>query len=111
MKIVVSINAKENSAINDVLGSFGSQIRTQEFIQKGKLDCSIKGIRNPFGGFAAIVSIPDWVVLGTAQVAMANKAAIKGIAKAIDGLCDMVDDLVYGIRKDFRNLVKEHCEK
>ena len=111
MKIVVSINAKENSAINDVLGSFGSQIRTKEFIQKGKLECTAKGIRNPFGGFAAIVSIPDWVVLGTAQVAMANKAAIKGLIKAIDGICEMVDAVVNGIRKDFTKMVEDHYNK
>ena len=111
MKIVVSINAKENSAINDVLGSFGSQIRTQEFIQKGKLECTAKGIRNPFGGFAAIVSIPDWVVLGTAQILMANKKAIKGLIKAIDGICAMADAVVNGIRKDFTKMVEDHYNK
>ena len=111
MKIVVSINAKENSAINDVLGSFGSQIRTQEFIQKGKLDCSIKGIRNPFGGFAAVLNIPDWVVLGTAKIAIAHKGAIKGLIKAIDGICAMADAVVNGIRKDFTKMVEDHYNK
>ena len=111
MKIVVSINAKENSAINDVLGSFGSQIRTKEFIQKGKLDATAKGIRNPFGGFAAVLNIPDWVVLGTAQVVMANKAAIKGLIKAIDGICAMADAVVNGIRKDFTKMVEDHYNK
>ena len=111
MKIVVSINAKENSAINDVLGSFGSQIRAKEFDKDGKLDCSIKGIRNPFGGFAAVLNIPDWVVLGTAQVVMANKAAIKGLIKAIDGICAMADAVVNGIRKDFTKMVEDHYNK
>ena len=111
MKIVVSINAKENSAINDVLGSFGSQIRTKEFIQKGKLDCSIKGIRNPFGGFAAVLNIPDWVVLGTAKIAIAHKGAIKGLVKTLDGLCEMVDSLVNGIRRDFFKMVEDHYNK
>ena len=111
MKIVVSINAKENSAINDVLGSFGSKIRTQEFIQKGKLDCSIKGIRNPFGGFAAVLNIPDWVVLGTAKIAIAHKGAIKGLVKTLDGLCEMVDSLVNGIRRDFFKMVEDHYNK
>ena len=111
MKIVVSINAKENSAINDVLGSFGTEIRTKEFIKNGKLDATAKGIYNPFGGFAAIVSIPDWVVLGTAQVAMANKAAIKGLIKAIDGICTMADAVVNGIRKDFTKMVEDHYNK
>ena len=111
MKVVISINSKENSALNDVLGSFGSQIRTQEFIQKGKLDATAKGIRNPFGGFAAIISIPDWVVLGTAQVVMANKAAIKGLIKAIDGICAMADAVVNGIRRDFFKMVEDHYNK
>ena len=111
MKIVVSINAKENSAINDVLGSFGSQIRTKEFIQKGKLECTAKGIRNPFGGYAGIIEIPDWVVLGTAQVAMANKKAIKGFVSAVDGICQMADALVNNIRRDFKDMIYDHYNK
>ena len=111
MKIVVSINAKENSAINDVLGSFGSQIRTQEFDKDGKLDCSIKGVHTPFGGFAAVLNIPDWVVLGTAQIAIAHKGAIKGLVKTLDGLCEMVDSLVNGIRRDFFKMVEDHYNK
>ena len=111
MKIVVSINAKENSAINDVLGSFGSQIRTQEFDKDGKLDCSIKGIRNPFGGFAAVLNIPDWLVLGSAQILMNNKRAIKGVAKAIDGLCDMMEGLINGLRRDFFQMIEDHHHK
>ena len=111
MKIVVSINAKENSAINDVLGSFGSQIRTKEFIQKGKLDATAKGIRNPFGGFAAVLNIPDWVVLGTAKILMANKKAIKGFVSAVDGICQMADALVNNIRRDFNDMIYDHYNK
>ena len=111
MKIVVSKNANENNAINDVLGSFGSQIRTKEFTKNGKLECTAKGIRNPFGGYAGIIEIPDWVVLGTAQVVMANKAAIKGLIKAIDGICAMADAVVNGIRKDFTKMVENHYNK
>ena len=111
MKIVVSINAKENSAINDVLGSFGTEIRTKEFTKNGKLDATAKGIYNPFGGFAAIVSIPDWVVLGTAKIAIAHKGAIKGLVKTLDGLCEMVDSLVNGIRRDFFKMVEDHYNK
>ena len=111
MKLVISLNSKENSAINDVLGSFGSEIRTSEFAKSGKLDCSAKGIKTPFGGFAGIVEIPDWVVLGTAQILMANKKAIKGFVSAIDGICQMADALINGIRKDFHNMVEDHYNK
>ena len=40
MKIVISLNSKENSALNDVLGSFGTEIRTKEFTKNGKLDAT-----------------------------------------------------------------------
>ena len=111
MKVIVSLNSKENSAINDVMGSFGSQIRTKEFTKKGKLECTAKGIRNPFGGFAAVIEIPDWVVLGTAQITMTHKAAIQGLIKAIDGICAMADAVVNGIRKDFTKMVEDHYNK
>ena len=111
MKIVISLNSKENSALNDVLGSFGTEIRTKEFTKNGKLDATAKGIYNPFGGFAAVLNIPDWVVLGTAQIAIAHKGAIKGLVKTLDGLCEMVDSLVNGIRKDFTKMVEDHYNK
>ena len=111
MKIVISLNSKENSALNDVLGSFGTEIRTKEFTKNGKLDATAKGIYNPFGGFAAVLNIPDWVVLGTAKIAIAHKGAIKGLVKTLDGLCEMVDSLVNGIRRDFFKMVEDHYNK
>ena len=111
MKVIVSLNSKENSMVNDVLGTFGSEIRTNEFAKNGKFGATAKGIRNPFGGFAGVIEIPDWLVLGIGQVAMSNKAAIKGLIKAIDGLCEMADAVVNGIRRDFTKMVEDHYNK
>lgn len=111
MKIVLSLNSKENSALNDILGSFGSEIRTTEFTKNGKLEATAKGVKTPFGGFVGIIEIPDWLILGGAQVLMANKKAIKGLVKAIDGICQMADSLINGLRRDFKNMVEDHYNK
>ena len=108
MKIIISLNNKENSAANDVFGSFGSDLRTKEFIQKGRFEATAKGFYNPFGGYVGMIEIPDWLVLGTAQILMNHKRAIKGVAKTIDGLCDMMEGLINGLRRDFFRMVEDH---
>lgn len=111
MKFVVSFNSKEQSAINDVLGSFGSELRTAEFTKSGKFGATAKGVYNPFGGFVGIVEIPDWLVLGTSQVLMSNKKAIKGLFKAIDGICEMTEGLIRSLRQDFAKMIEDHHNK
>lgn len=113
MKVVISINSKEASAVNDVLGTFGTELRLSELAKSknGKFDSSMKGVKTPFGGFAGIVEIPDWLFLGIAQILMTNKNAIKGFVKAFDGICQMADALVNNIRKDFMNMVEDHYNK
>ena len=49
------MNNKENSAANDVFGSFGSDLRTKEFIQKGRFEATAKGFYNPFGGYVGMI--------------------------------------------------------
>lgn len=111
MKIVISLNSKETSMINDVMGSFHLSHRVTEFAKNGKFDATTKGMFTPLGGFAGIITIPDWLMLGIGQVAMSNKAAITGLVKAIDGLCQMADAVVNGIRKDFTKMVEDHYNK
>ena len=111
MKIIISLNNKENSAANDIFGTFGSEIRTKEFTQKGRFEATAKGFYNPFGGYVGMIEIPDWLVLGTAQILMNNKRAIKGVAKAIDGLCDMMEGLINGLRRDFFQMIEDHHNK
>ena len=40
MKVVISINSKEASAVNDVLGTFGTELRLSELdkYKNGKFD-------------------------------------------------------------------------
>ena len=110
MKINVIMNRKEVEAGRDMAGTFHMNTNVPYGTHDGRLGCKAQVVDNG-DGVTTTVTIPEWLVLGTATIIMAHSRAIKGIAKAIDGLCDMVDDLVYGIRKDFRNLVKEHCEE
>lgn len=110
MKINVIMNRKEVEAGRDMAGTFHYPTKIPYGTHNGKLGCKAQVVDNG-DGVTTTVTIPEWLVLGTATITMAHSRAIKGIAKAIDGLCDMVDDLVYGIRKDFRNLVKEHCKE
>ena len=106
----IILNSKEVEAGRDMAGTFHMNTNVPYGTHKGRLGCKAQ-VSDNGDGVTVTVNIPEWLVLGTATIIMAHSRAIKGIAKAIDGLCDMVDDLVYGIRKDFRNLVKEHCEE
>lgn len=110
MTIKVIMNSKETEAGRDMAGTFHYPTEIPYGTHNGKLGCKAQVADNGDGVTTTII-IPEWLILGSATIIMAHSRAIKGIAKAIDGLCDMVDDLVYGIRKDFRNLVKEHCEE
>ena len=103
-------NSKETEAYRDTAGTFHMNTNIPYGTHEGKLGCKAQ-VSDNGDGVTVTISIPEWLILGSATIIMAHSRAIKGIAKAIDGLCDMVDDLVYGIRKDFRNLVKEHCEE
>lgn len=110
MTIKMILNSKETEAGRDMAGTFHLNTSVPYGTHYGKFGCKAQ-VSDNGDGVTTTVTIPEWLVLGTATIVMAHSRAIKGIAKAIDGLCDMVDDLIYGVRKDFRALVKEHCEE
>ena len=110
MKINVIMNRREVEAGRDMAGTFHMNTDVPYGIHEGRMGCKAQVVDNG-DGVTTTVTIPEWLILGSATIIMAHSRAIQGIAKAIDGLCDMVDDLVYGVRKDFRNLVKEHCKE
>ena len=106
----ISLNSKEVEAARDTAGTFRLNTSVPYGTHDGKFGCKAQ-VSDNGDGVTVTVKIPDWLILGSARIIMAHSRAIKGIMKAIDGLCDMVDDLIYGVRKDFHTLVKEHCEE
>lgn len=103
-------NSKETEAYRDTAGTFNMNTSIPYGTHEGKLGCKAQ-IADNGDGVTTTIIIPEWLVLGTATIMMAHAKAIKGIMKAIDGLCYAIDDLASGVRKDFQNLIKEHCEK
>jgi hypothetical protein len=108
--IKIIMNSKEVEGGRDLAGTFHYPTSVPYGTHDGRLGCKAQ-VSDNGDGVTVTISIPEWLVLGTATIIMTHSRAIKGIMKAIDGLCYAIDDLVSGVRKDFKNLIKEHCEK
>ena len=109
MKTVVIINSKDVSAINDVLGTYGSERRIKQICK------SIHGITisgafiNDGGAYALTIEIP--MLFGMCKIAMDHANAVKGLVKALSGIKDTIEYLGKNISRDIRNLMKEYEKK
>ena len=106
MKTVVIINSKDVSAINDVLGTYGSERRIKQICK------SIHGITisgafiNDGGTYALTIEIP--MLFGMCKIAMDHAPAIKGLIQAINGIKDTINYIGRNISRDIKNLFKEY---
>ena len=111
MKTVISINAVEVSAINDLLGTYGSEYRIKQ-IGMVTHGISMSGVFINNGNkrtYVLTIEIP--MVLGLIQIAMNHANAVKGLVKALSGIRDTIEYLGRNISRDIRNLMKEYEEK
>ena len=107
MKFIITLNAKEVSAVNDLLGTYGSERRIKE-ICKTTHGITVFGIFIKEGMYTLTVEVP--MVIELAKIAMDHAAAIKGLVKALSGIKDTIEYLSRNISRDLKNLFKEYEE-
>ena len=106
MKTIVIINSKDVSAINDVLGTYGSERRIKQ-ICKSIHGITISGVFIKDGGaFALTFEIP--MLFELCKIAMDHAPAIKGLIQAINGIKDTINYIGRNISRDIKNLFKEY---
>ena len=105
MKNIITINAKEVSAINDLLGSYRSEKRVKE-ICKSRHGITVFGMFTNDGMYVLTVEVP--MIYGICKIAMNHAGAIKGLVKALSGIKDTIEYLSRNISRDLKNLFKEY---
>ena len=108
MKFIITLNAVEVSAINDLLGTYGSERRIKE-ICKSRHGITVFGMFIKEGMYTLTVEVP--MVIELAKIAMDHAKPIKGLVKTISGIRDTIEYLGRNISRDIRNLMKENEEK
>lgn len=108
MKTIITINAKEVSAVNDLLGTYGSERRIKE-ICRVTHGISVSGMFIKEGTYVLTVEIP--MILGICKIAMDHAPAIKGLVKTLDGVIETVNYLSRNISRDLKNLFREYEEE
>ena len=107
MKNTIILRSNEVSAINDVLGTYGSEKRIAE-IQKSRCGVVLSGSFDPEGNYRIEFKVQKSLVIGLCQIALDHSRAIKGLVKAIDGIIDTINYLGKNISRDIKNLLKEY---
>lgn len=111
MKTTVIIRRNEVAAINDVLGTYGSEKRITEIAKMRGDWMRINGSFDPKGNYILEMKIRTAITLGLCQIAMDHARAIKGLVKALDGIIDTINYLGKNISRDIKNLFKEYEEE
>ena len=105
MKNIITLSSIEVSALNDLLGTYGSQKRVKE-ICKTTHGITVFGMFTKEGMYVLTVEIP--MLFGMCKIAMDNAGAIKGLVKALSGIKDTIEYLGRNISRDLKNLFKEY---
>ena len=108
MKNIITINAKEVSAINDLLGTYGSEKRVKE-ICKSRHGITVFGMFTKEGMYVLTVEVP--MLFGLCKILMDHANAVKGLVKALNGIIDTINYLGKNISRDIKNLFKEYEEE
>ena len=111
MKTTVIIRANEVSAINDVLGTYGSEKRITEIAKMRGDWMRINGSFDPKGNYILECKVRTAITLGLCQIAMDHARAIKGLVKAISGIKDTIEYLTKNISRDIKHLFREYEEE
>ena len=108
MKNIITINAKEVSAINDLLGTYGSEKRVKE-ICKSRHGITVFGMFTKEGMYVLTVEVP--MLFGLCKILMDHANAVKGLVKALNGIIDTINYLGKNISRDIKNLFQEYEKK
>ena len=105
MKNIITINAKEVSAINDLLGTYGSEKRVKE-ICKSSHGITVFGMFTKEGMYVLTVEVP--MLLELCKIAMDHAKPIKGLIKTLSGLKETAEYIARNISRDVRNLMRKY---
>ena len=108
MKNTIILRSNEVSAINDVLGTYGSEKRVIEITKKCGYWMVLNGSFDPKGNYRIEVKIRTAITLGVCKIAMDHAPAIKGLIQAINGIKDTINYIGRNISRDIKNLFKEY---
>ena len=108
MKNTIILRSNEVSAINDVLGTYGSEKRVNQ-ISRVIYGISVSGIFTKERTYVLTIEIP--MLFGLCKILMDHAKPIKGLVKTISGIRDTIEYLGRNISRDIRNLMKEYEKK
>ena len=108
MKNIITLSSIEVSAINDLLGTYGSEKRVKE-ICKSRHGITVFGMFTKDHTYVLTVEIP--MLLGLCKIAMDHANAVKGLVKALNGIIDTINYLGKNISRDIKNLFQEYEKK
>ena len=108
MKNVITIRRNEVAAINDTLGTYGSEKRITNISAKRGDWLVINGSFDPKGNYILECKIRTAITIGLCQIAMDHAPAIKGLIQAINGIKDTINYIGKNISRDLKNLFKEY---
>ena len=111
MKTVITIRRNEVAALNDTLGTYGSEKRITEISAKRGYWLVINGSFDPKGNYILECKIRTAITIGLCKIAMAHAGAIKGIVKTLNGIVETINYLGKNISRDIKNLFREYEEK
>ena len=110
MKSSINVTNKEIAAINDLLGTYGSEKRVKE-VAGSRHGITVTGSFDPEHNYVLTAEIPESLTLGLIQIAMAHSKPIKGLVKTISGIRDTIEYLARNISRDVKNLMREYEEE
>ena len=110
MKSSIIVTNKEVAAVNDLLGTYGSEKRVKE-VAGSRHGITVTGSFDPEHNYVLTAEIPESMVLGLIQIGMNHAKAVKGLVKALSGIKDTIEYLARNISRDVRDLFREYEEK
>ena len=108
MKNIITLSSIEVSAINDLLGSYGSEYRIKQ-IGRVIHGISVSGVFTKDHTYVFTVEIP--MLFGLCKILMDHANAVKGLVKALNGIIDTINYLGKNISRDIKNLFQEYEKK
>ena len=105
MKSIITLSAVEVSALNDLLGTYGSEHRIKEScgVTHG---ISVSGVFLKEGAYVLTVEVP--MLLELCKIAMDHAKPIKGLIKTLSGLKETAEYIARNISRDVRNLMRKY---
>ena len=107
MKTTIAFRNNEIAAINDLLGTYGSEKRIKQ-VNGSAHGITFSGVFDSEHNYVLSVEVPASMVLGLCQIGINHAKAVKGLVKALSGIKDTIEYLARNISRDVRDLFREY---